>query len=322
MGLTAIAPVMGALSMQCYDLCHLMVLFLIGFFSHACGFILNDIIDYDIDKWVREIRSRPLVSGTVSFTEAWILVSISALMVFSLGFFLAFITGKFFPLLIMFFFAICAVIYDLTSKKLPLMDTFLAMAIFFLILYGATTVSGNLKNLSPLAWIIATLGALQLFFMQLIGQLKDIENDYKCGMKTLAIKMGVRVVDKKLLIPPNFKILGYALQILFISIAFSSFVIVNNLINVGIIIYPQLTLLTLTSIFVIGFCRKFFTLDTFNRKTIRRLVGLHHYTNFTFAPLVLIGLNPWISIVIFIPLLIYVLSNLILYNTLMEPKAI
>ena len=48
--LTDIPPVMGAISMQQYDPLHLFLLFLVGFLGHTYGFILNDILDYKIDK--------------------------------------------------------------------------------------------------------------------------------------------------------------------------------------------------------------------------------------------------------------------------------
>jgi len=47
---TGIHPVMDAIAMQQYDPLHFFLLFLVGFLEHTYGFILNDILDYKIDK--------------------------------------------------------------------------------------------------------------------------------------------------------------------------------------------------------------------------------------------------------------------------------
>ena len=70
--LTATAPVMGAIAMGKFELFHLFILFLIGFFGHTYGFVLNDILDYEIDKLNKELKDRPLVSGAISMKKAWI----------------------------------------------------------------------------------------------------------------------------------------------------------------------------------------------------------------------------------------------------------
>ena len=68
--LTGIAPVMGAIAMGKFQLFHLFILFLIGFFGHTFGFVLNDIIDFEIDKRNKELKDRPLISGTISMAKA------------------------------------------------------------------------------------------------------------------------------------------------------------------------------------------------------------------------------------------------------------
>ena len=53
MGLTGIAPVIGAISMVNYgqiSIFGLFILFIIGCLSHVFGFVLNDILDIKIDK--------------------------------------------------------------------------------------------------------------------------------------------------------------------------------------------------------------------------------------------------------------------------------
>ena len=72
-GLTALAPVVGAVAMKQFELAHLILLFLIGFFGHSYGFALNDIIDFKIDQTSKEISDRPLLSKKITLKNAWIL---------------------------------------------------------------------------------------------------------------------------------------------------------------------------------------------------------------------------------------------------------
>ena len=218
--LTAVSPVMGAIAMGKFELFHLFILFLIGFFGHTCGFVLNDILDYKIDKLNKELKDRPLISGTISMKKAWIFAIISLIIAFLLAIYLSYITTMYFPLIVLFFSAFMITIYDFVSKKLTAMDIFDAIAVFLLILYGATTVSGNLHQITTLAWIVCLLGAIQVLFMQLVpGGLKDIKNDYKAGANTVAVKLGVRVTQSGLLqVPFSYKALSYLIQIVNLSL--------------------------------------------------------------------------------------------------------
>ena len=69
--LTGVSPVMGAIAMQQFNILTLFLLFIVGFFGHIYGFVLNDILDYEIDKTSKEISDRPLISGTITIKKAW-----------------------------------------------------------------------------------------------------------------------------------------------------------------------------------------------------------------------------------------------------------
>ena len=68
--LTGVSPVMGAVAMAQFDIKYLFLLFLVGFFGHTYGFIINDLCDYKIDKYSKDISDRPLISGTISMKKA------------------------------------------------------------------------------------------------------------------------------------------------------------------------------------------------------------------------------------------------------------
>ena len=155
MGLTGVAPILGAVSMwgegQIIPL-NLLILFLIGCFSHIYGFVLNDVMDVKIDKLSEELIARPLVSGTITRRNAtYFAISCMILSLVLAVFFYDGIINFIFLISLLIFAYILATIYDILSKKYPGMDIFVASAVFFLILFGASTIGTPTR----LAWIVA-----------------------------------------------------------------------------------------------------------------------------------------------------------------------
>lgn len=318
--LTGISPVMGAIAMGKLDLFHLFILFLIGFFGHTYGFVLNDILDYKIDKQNKELNDRPLISGTISMKKAWIFAIFSIIIAFLLAIYLSYLTEMYFPIIVLFLSAFTITVYDLISKKYPLMDIFDSLAVFLLILYGASTVSGNLYNITTLAWIVCFLGAIQVFFMQLVpGGLKDIQNDYNTGAKTVAVKLGVRVTKNGLLqIPYSYKALAYFIELMDIAVVFLPFFIIfKEHTNLTYVIW---TLLTLVSILMFYVSYRFLNLEYFERDKMRKLLGSHFSINFALVPIMLMILTPWTILLMLFPPIGFVLSNVILHGTFLQPK--
>ncbi len=318
--LTGLSPVMGAIAMGMFNIPHLIILFLIGFFGHIYGFTLNDIFDYKIDKLNKELKDRPLLSGTISIKNACVFALISMIISFILAFYLAIATNMYFPLILLFLSASLVTIYDMISKKLPLMDIFDGAAIFLLVLYGATTVSGNLNQLTILAWIVCLLGTIQVMFMQLIpGGLKDIQNDYRVKANTLAVKMGVRVSKNNLLnIPYSYKFLAYIIQICNIALVFLTFIIVFK--DHTTLHYLIWIILGFISILMLFMSHRFLTMKYFDRGKMRKLLGSHFLINFSLVPVMLMALNPWAILIILFPPIGFIFSNLILHGTILQPK--
>lgn len=319
--LTGVSPVMGAIAMEEYNIITLFLLFLIGFFGHTYGFVLNDIIDYNIDKTSKEISDRPLVSGTISIKKAWIYAIFSMIISFIIAFYLAFITNIYYPIFILALSAIFVTIYDLISKKISGMDIILTISIFFLILYGASTVVNDIFNVTKLALIVCILGSIQVLFMNAIAAgMKDIENDYKRGARTLAIKMGVRITNGELKVPFTFKSLAYGIQLVDILIVFLPFFIVWNATKLSILQYLQWGVIIIIGITLFVLSSKLLNMKYFNRKKARMYIGSHYMINFTIVPIMLMTLNPWAAIIMFLPGLGFILSNIILHGTITQPK--
>jgi 4-hydroxybenzoate polyprenyltransferase len=319
--LTGISPVMGAIAMQQYNILILLILFLIGFFGHSFGFVFNDIIDYKIDKSSKDISDRPLISGTISLKNAWIFALICIILALSVAGIIAFITEIYYPIIILIISASCIILYDLISKKLPFMDIFVALGIFFFILYGASTQVNNLSNITLVAWLVCILGSIQVLFMQIVaGGLKDIENDYQSGAKTAAVTLGVRVTNKRLHTSIPFQILAFGIQIADIILVFTPFFIIEKFMDSIFLAMFQWLTLGVISGMMIFFSYKLMNMGTFNRKKARTYIGSHYMTNFALVPIMLMTLNPWAGILLFFPALGFLMSNIILHGTLMQPK--
>jgi len=319
--LTGISPVMGAIAMEQYNIFVLLVLFLIGFFGHTFGFVFNDIIDYKLDKSSKEISDRPLISGTISLKNAWIFAIICIILAFVIGFWIAYDSSNYFPLIILGLSAFFIILYDLISKKLPFMDVFVSLGIFFFILYGASTQVQALSEITLIAWLVCVLGSIQVLFMQIVaGGLKDIENDYKSGAKTGAVALGVRVKNKRLHASVLFQVVAFSIQIVNIILVFIPFFFLFEFSEAIFLKMFQMLLLGVISGMMIFLSYSLMNMGVFHRKKARTLIGSHYMINFALVPIMLMTLNPWAGILMFFPALGFVLSNLILHGTLLQPK--
>lgn len=318
--LTGVSPVMGAIAMEQYNIMTLFLLFLVGFLGHTYGFVLNDVIDYKLDKTSKEISDRPLVSGTISLRNGWGFALSSLIVAFAIAFYIAYTTQSYFPLILLAFSALFTTIYDFISKKLPGMDIFVALGIFFLILFGASTVVNGI-NISRLAWFVCILGSMQVLFMQFIaGGMKDIENDFKRGARTLAVHLGVRVVDNQLMVSKSFKSLAYGIQLIDLIVVFLPFFVVWDIQNLTIQQYIQWVIIMLIGLIMFFLSFKLLSMKKFERMKARKLIGSHYMINFMIVPIMLMTLNPWAGILMFFPLLGFILNNLILHGSLLQPK--
>ncbi len=319
--LTGISPVMGAIAMEQYNIVTLLILFLIGFFGHSFGFVFNDIVDYKIDKTSKEISDRPLISGTISLKKAWIFALFCIILAFVIAGIIAFNSSYYFPIIVLALSALSIIFYDLISKKLPFMDIFVAIGIFFFILYGVSTQVSSLSDVTPLAWIVCLLGSIQVFFMQIVaGGLKDIENDYNSGAKTAAVALGVRVKNKRLHTSISFQILAYSIQIVDIIFVFLPFLIIDQFVSSMYLTMFQWLTLGLISGMMIFFSYKLMNMEIFDRKKARTYIGSHYMINFALVPIMLMTLNVWAGLLVFFPAFGFLLSNLILHGNLLQPK--
>lgn len=316
MGLTAIAPVLGALSMWnvgSLKLWELFILFIIGGLAHSYGFVLNDVIDIKVDKLSKELTTRPLVRGSITRQRAS-LFAVSC-MIGSLLLSLVFYSNLLSYLLLIFILIVAyifATVYDIASKKYPGMDLFVAAAVFFLILFGASTIGTP----TMLSYIVALIGGLQVLFMNMInGAIKDIDHDKAGSANTIAIRLGARIHAGIIALPVSFKTTGYFIEIIRIALIFTPFVFLN--------LYPhlwQVPLLVFLAILTFVMIYKLYSIKTFDRALIRKRIGIIVIFMYATTPIMLSSLNAYIILVALIPPLWFFVSNLVLHKTIFEPK--
>jgi hypothetical protein len=157
--------------------------------------------------------------------------------------------------------------------------------------------------------------------MQFIaGGMKDIENDYKRGAKTIAVKMGVRVINGKLVVSSSFKTLAYGIQLIDLIVVFLPFFIVWNIHNLSTLQYIQWVIIALIGITMFFLSFRLLSMKRFERNKARKYIGSHYMTNFMIVPIMLMTLNPWAGLLMFFPFIGFILSNIILHGTILQPK--
>ena len=192
------------------------------------------------------------------------------------------------------------------------MDIFVVGAIFFLIIFGASTVGTP----TPLAWVVAAIGGLQVLFMNMInGAIKDIDHDARGMANTLAIKLGARTKGGIVALPISFKAIGYVVELTSSFLIFTPFIFLSlNYQYWKIAFLVVLTLLTFFSIY------KLFSVRKFERNRIRKFIGIIVIFMYATTPIMLSSLNTHIILVALVPPLWFIFSNMILHKTVFEPK--
>ena len=148
----------------------------------SCGCVINDISDYKIDKLVSRTVGRPLATGALSLSEAWVFFLFLGLMSISL----LLLTN---PLTIKMgiFFAIFIIVYPLTKRFFKAPQFFLGVTfgsgslISYSLVTSSLTLSIIILYLGLIAWIIS---------FDTYYALEDIEDDRNLGVNSTAILWG------------------------------------------------------------------------------------------------------------------------------------
>ncbi|HHF55477.1 MAG TPA: hypothetical protein ENL42_00995 [Thermoplasmatales archaeon] len=284
LGGLAIPPVFGAISVGVYDFYKLAILFAIGCFSAIFGFVLNDYADVELDKLVKELHGKPLVSGIIKRKDA---VAISLICVF-LSFFFAFLLWKGETLDELKFAAITSLTlagllgttYNLYGKKLAGSDFLVALSMSLVFLFGALAFAKP----TLLTWIIFLLTFNQTLHMNAVeGGIKDADHDFVMGVRNIALTSGVKVKGGSIKIPWHFRAFGMGIRLTSACLIFIPFIY-----GLHYHIWQIILLLLLISL-VLLIEIKLLWLKRFDRSKIRRLIAAAAFTRYSIVPIMLVS---------------------------------
>jgi len=216
---TAALPTLAVLTTGIDPLSALLV-FLTAIFHHAWGFSLNEIGDLEIDQRSESLSHKPLVSGSLSKGEAWILSSLALLISLIMLILLILYNGKDLMLPLIFFSGstISGIIYDMKGKRFP-SDIFVSLWVLLLVFSTSSAVVGGFPvHMGVIA--VGSLSFLQLLFNNSVeGGIKDLKNDRVTGARTMALTLGCYERNGVFYLSSGFIIWGYLLRASFVLCA-------------------------------------------------------------------------------------------------------
>ncbi|MFX1340170.1 MAG: geranylgeranylglycerol-phosphate geranylgeranyltransferase [Promethearchaeota archaeon] len=182
----------------------------------ASGMIINDIYDIEIDKINRP--NRPLPRGELSLTQAKILFALT----FGIGILISVIHWLFFALsglnvLLVIFFGFIGWLYAAWGKKSGFYGNLMVSVSFSIgLIYGAVL---NSIVIPAYIYYFFFTSFFLLLSREIVKGCEDIEGDKEEGVKTLAIKLGIK------------KATGFSILFEILAIIFFILPIFTNIIN-------------------------------------------------------------------------------------------
>ena len=318
LGALAIPPVIAAITVGVYDFYNLLILFVIGAFAAIYGFILNDYADVELDKLIKELYGKPLVSGDISRKNAITICVFCILFAFLFIFILwhgkTLDNFKFAAIICIILAGVLGSIYNLYGKKIAGSDFFVAISMGLVFLFGAL----SFGRPTILIWIIFLLTFNQTLHMNAVeGGIKDSDHDFIMGVNNIALRSGVKVDKDKIFIPHRFKAFGMGIRLFSTFLLFAQFVFFGYKYNAW-----QIVVLALATFGVIYFSVKLLSIKTFDRDTIRKYIGLQSFLRYSLVPIMLvsvIGISNSVILIIF-PIVWYIIFTPLLGEKLFKPR--
>jgi 4-hydroxybenzoate polyprenyltransferase len=309
MGISTIA-VFGALSVKgSLEIWHFLLLFLIGIPFNILGFVLNDIVDLEIDKKSKELSERPLVKGTVPIIAAKIISLTCYVLIFSLA---IFFFRDLFALLILTLSVILGSVYDCWGKRFLGSDFILAGSIALFCLFGAITVTHNIEKFTII--IVTLIFTHVLFFNNIEGGFKDVKNDRESGAKTIAVVLGVKT-DLKVFIPNSFKIIAIFIELSATFLAFLPFILLPEIYNFEYW-YIQIFILIILTISLVLTMFKMLNIKFFDRVKVRNIITKQEIKRNIVTVVLLMSFTGvlWSIFLVLIPIVWYIFFSFFLFE--------
>ena len=314
----ATPPIIAALTIGVNDFFSLLLLFIIGAFAGIYGFILNDYADVELDKLVKDLHSKPLVSGEIPRKNAVIicvfLILLSFLFIFILWRGETIDDYKFVAAISIFLAGILGSVYDIFGKKILGSDFLVAISMSLVFLFGALSFGKPID----LTWIIFILTFNQTLHMNAVeGGIKDSDHDFIRGVYNIALRTGVKVDGDKIFIPGSFKIFGMGIRLSSTFLLFAPFVLFNYEYNI-----IQILILIIGTLGMLFFSIKLISIKKFDRNIIRKYIGIQSFLRYSLVPIMLVTIiGIYYSIILIIlPILWYISFTPLLGEKLFKPR--
>ena len=159
---------------------HILLFFLGSVLMRSAGCIFNDIVDRDLDKKVQRTRERPIASGKVSVSEAFIYIVFLCLVAF-----LILLQFNWLTIVLGISSIVLAFAYPFMKRITYWPQLFLGLTFNWGIIMGWTSITNSISTepvILYLAAIFWTLGYDTIYGLQ------DIHDDKIIGVKSTSIK--------------------------------------------------------------------------------------------------------------------------------------
>ncbi len=159
------------------------------FFIAGSGMVINDYYDIEIDKINRP--ERPIPRGSITLSQAKILWIATSLVGIAIAIFHSiFFNIGYLNIIIAFFFVFIGWLYAAWGKKSGFIGNIIVSVSFSIgLIYGAVL---NNSNIPPYIYFFFLTAFFLLLSREIIKGCEDIEGDKNEGVKTLAIKIGIK----------------------------------------------------------------------------------------------------------------------------------
>ncbi len=317
-GALGIPTVIAALTVGVVNPVDLTIVFLIGAIACVFGFVLNDYTDVELDKLVKDLHRKPLVSGIITKKAALLLsmflMLLSFLLIIVLWYGESIDQYKVMAMVCIFTAGILGFIYDIYGKKIIGSDFLIALSVALIFLFGAL----SFGRPTVITWIIFILTFNNLLYMNAVQNgIKDADHDYKMNVTNIARSAGVKVNEKELIIPSGFKAFGMGIRLCSAVLLITPFVFFE---------YPyhpwQMLLLLVGILIVLFISTKLLTMREFDRNKIRTIIGVQSFLRYSLVPVMLmsiIGVIPSLILIVF-PMVWYIGFTPLLGEKMFKPR--
>jgi len=279
------------------------------------GCALNDYFDLELDKMRGTVSNRPLIKGTISKKAALAFSYGTALGVFILA---TLITRSLLALAVLGSSVILVWAYNSFGKNFLGGGILMPAATFSFCLFGALSVSPAMtfKTVPPIAFIVCVLFFIQVHLgynlVYSMTHLNMNQHNARVGSNTIAIALGLKAKDGRLIMPLNFMAYVSAVQIIHIALVLWAYLELGlNVSYGGIPVWVMMLPLFVGKLY--SFIR-YLTLDSLDLDYIWRIRHIQEFCSYTLIPVMslsIIGFKGALSLLLTIAVWGFTMRNVL-----------